>query len=78
MKKNATLNYSLLWTWFKNATFDAFSRVIVLDDRDERHGDMHGVEHRLLLMSHWSNNWISSSGVGPPPIDWADKRNSIC
>lgn len=69
-------NYSLLWTWFRKATFDAFKRVIVFDDIDG-HGDIHGVEQRLLLMSHWSSNWISSSGVGPPPTAWAEIKSEM-
>lgn len=50
---------------------------MVVDDMEERHGEVHGVEHKLLLMSHWSSNWMSSSGVGPPPNVWSAQREQI-
>lgn len=53
--------------WLRNATFAAFSRVIIDAVLDTfGHGDMPGVEHKLLLRSHWSSRRNISSAVGPP------------
>lgn len=35
---------------------------------NEGEGLIQGVEQWLLLKSHWSNNFQSSSGVGPPEV----------
>jgi len=41
------------------------------------HGEMQGVEQWLLLRSHWSRSFSSSSAVGPPETCVATKRDSI-
>lgn len=55
---------SLSWfNWLRNATLLDLRRTAAASDGD---GDMHGVEHRLLLRSHWSTRRNNSSGDGPP------------
>lgn len=50
--------------WLRNKTL----LVLILGPAaiNEGEGLMQGVEQWLLLRSHWSNNFQSSSGVGPP------------
>lgn len=60
--------------WLRKATLVAFSRVIMaaVFVVPFGHGDMHGVEHKLLLRSHWSSSRNISSADGPPVIfSWA-------
>lgn len=56
--------------------FDALMRDIAALDMVDGHGDMHGVEQRLLLMSHWSSNCRSSSGLGPPTAEWTEAERT--
>lgn len=61
--------------WLRNATFAALSRVIIDAVLDTfGHGDMPGVEHKLLLRSHWSSRRSISSAVGPPINSGAKKK----
>ena len=50
--------------WLRNSTLLVF--ILGPVDISDGHGLIHGVEEWLLLKSHWSNNFQSSSGVGPP------------
>ena len=62
--------------WLRNATFDALMRAAAAAAIDG-HGEMQGVEQWLLLRSHWSRSFRSSSAVGPPETCVATKHNSI-
>ena len=60
-----------LWAmfWLMKFTFDDFSRLWAAW-KLEMHGDIDGVLVWLLLRSHWSSSWRSSSADGPPPDDF--------
>lgn len=64
------------WDWLRNATFDALMRAAAVAAIDG-HGEMQGVEQWLLLRSHWSRSFRSSSAVGPPEICVAARNKSL-
>jgi len=52
--------------WLRNNTL--LDLILGPAASNEGDGLMQGVEQWLLLRSHWSNNFQSSSGVGPPEV----------
>jgi len=57
--------------WLRNNTL----LDLILGPAASKEGDglIQGVEQWLLLRSHWSNNFQSSSGVGPPEVSIVKK-----
>lgn len=61
--------------WLRNNTLLVF--ILGPVDISDGHGLIHGVEEWLLLKSHWSNNFQSSSGVGPPETSVINFRDMM-
>lgn len=55
--------------WLRKVTFDDFRRLWAAW-KFEMHGDIDGVFVWLLLRSHWSSSWRSSTADGPPLDFW--------